>query len=161
MRDLPFRDASRLVYVTEFWPHERIVLGPPSPDFENWRQHAHLADAIAAYGGGADALTLTGTGEPTRIVGTMVSAQFLDLIGVRLELGRNFTPQEDLPGGAPAVILGHRLWQERFGSSKSVIGKPIQLDGITRTIVGILPADFVFPDNKNDEGVLPCVSKGT
>ncbi len=146
LRDLPFADASRLVYVTEVWPHEPIVAGPPSPDFENWRSHAHLIDRIAAYGGGADALTLTGAGEPARITGTMVSAQLLDLLGTRLALGRNFTASEDSPGGAPAVILGDRLWRQRFGSP-NVIGRLIELDGVARTVVGVLPAGFLFPDN--------------
>ncbi len=147
LRDLPFKDASRLVYVTEFWPHEPIVPGPPSPDFENWRRHSQLIDGIAAYGGGADALTLTGAGDPMRIDATMVTAKLLDLIGARLEWGRNFTEREDSAGGAPAVILGARLWRERFGSSRKVVGRTIDLGGIARTVVGVLRDDFVFPDN--------------
>ncbi len=156
LRELPYKDASNLVYVTEYWPHEPVVPGPPSPDYANWRAHAQLADHIAAYGGGAAALTLTGGGEPERIQGTMVTAQFLDLIGVRLALGRNFTAQEDVSGGTPAVILSHRLWQRRFGSSPEVIGKLIELDGTSRMIVGVLPTDFVFPDNNfSDEFLVP------
>lgn len=154
VRDLPFKDASRLVYVTEFWPHEPVVPGPPSPDFENWRRHVHLADAMAAYGGGANSLTLTGQGDPIRLVGTMVTAQFLDLIGARLELGRNFNAQEDSQGGPFAVILTARLWRDRFGSSKDVIGRQIQLNGTAYTVAGVLPVDFTFPDNNFSGDVL-------
>jgi hypothetical protein len=51
LKELPYKDADRLVYVTEYWPHEPMVLGPPNQDFENWLEHVKLADGIAAYGG--------------------------------------------------------------------------------------------------------------
>ena len=79
LKDLPYKDADRLVYVTEYWPHEPVMPGPPSPDFANWRAHLKSMDGIAAYGGGANALNLTGEGEPERIEGTMVTSQLLDL----------------------------------------------------------------------------------
>ena len=106
LKALPYKDADRLVYVTEYWPHEPMVLGPPTPDFENWRAHVKLADGIAAYGGGANALILEGAGEPERIEGTMVTSTLLDLVGCRVALGRNFTAEEDTLGAAPTVILG-------------------------------------------------------
>jgi hypothetical protein len=147
LKDLPYKDANRLVYVTEYWPHEPIMPGPPSPDFANWRANLKSVDGIAAYGGGASSLTLTGEGEPERIEGTMVTSQLLDLIGCTPAIGRNFTVDEDVWGAAPTVILGYGLWQRRFGGSPEVVGKLIQLDGVGRTIVGVLPAGFTFPDN--------------
>jgi putative ABC transport system permease protein len=95
LKALPYKDADRLVYVSEYWPHEPAVPGPPSPDFANWRTNSKLAEAIAAYGGGADALNLIGWGEPERIQGTMTTSGLLDLIGARMALGRDFTA----PGG--------------------------------------------------------------
>jgi putative ABC transport system permease protein len=158
LRDLPFKDASRLVYVTEFWPHEPIVPGPPSPDFENWRRHTALADRIAAYGGGASGLTLTGTGDPVRVTGTMVTSEFLDLIGARLELGRNFTPQEDSQGAPRTAILGPKLWRERFGASRDILGKSIMLDGVPYAVIGVLPDNFTFPDNNFSSELLVPMS---
>ncbi|MBV8841977.1 MAG: ABC transporter permease [Bryobacterales bacterium] len=156
LQALPYRDAERLVYVTEFWPHEPIMPGPPSPDFANWRAKSKLADGIAAYGGGADALNLTSRGEPERLQGTMVTANLLELLGTRMALGRNFTADEDRPGGPAAVILGYRLWQSKFEASPYVIGKTIRLNGIPRTIVGVLPSGFVFPDNNfRDQLLVP------
>ncbi|HEY1342897.1 MAG TPA: ABC transporter permease [Bryobacteraceae bacterium] len=146
LRGLPYRDADRLVYVSEFWPHEPVVPGPPSTDFAFWRAEAHTVDGLGAYGGGAT-LTLTGAGEPERIQGTMVTAGLLDLIGVRPALGRNFTAAEDRLGGPPAVILGHALWQRRFGSSPDIVGKMIELDGRGCTVAGVMGPDFLFPDN--------------
>jgi putative ABC transport system permease protein len=147
LKALPYRDADRLVYVSEYWPHEPAVPGPPSPDFANWRTNSKLAEAIAAYGGGADALNLTGWGEPERIQGTMTTSGLLDLIGARMALGRDFTREEDRAGGPPVAILGYRLWQRKSGGSPDILGKLVQLDGIGRTVVGVLPSGFAFPDN--------------
>jgi len=147
IKDLPYRDADRLVYVTEYWPHEPVMPGPPSPDFASWRAHLKSVDGIAAYGGGANALNLTGEGQPERLQGTMVTSQLLDLVGCTLAVGRNFSTEEDQLGAAPTVILGYGLWQRRFAGSPDVIGKVIQLNGEGRTIVGVLPAAFAFPDN--------------
>jgi putative ABC transport system permease protein len=153
LKDLPYRDANRLMYVTEYWPHEPVVPGPPSPDFANWRANSKLTEAIAAYGGGG-ALNLTGMGEPERIQGTMVTHELLSLILSKLALGRAFDRDEDRLGGTPAVILGYSLWQRRFAGSPEVIGKPIMLDGVGRTVVGVLPAGFRFPDNNFQEELL-------
>ena len=142
------------MYVTEFWPKEPIIPGPPSPDFALWRREARLIDGIAAYGGGGS-VTLTGAGEPERIAGTRVTQNLLPLIGAPLALGRNFTAEEDLAGGGPrAVILGHGLWQRRFGGSAAAIGKAITLDGAPCTVVGVLPPRFRFPDNNFREELL-------
>lgn len=146
IKGLPYKDADRLVYVGEFWPHEPAVLGPPNTDFSNWLLKSKLAEELAAYGGGGDA-SLTGIAGPERIPATRVTFGLLDLIGTRMALGRGFAPDEDRPGGPAAVILGYGLWQRKFSGSPQVIGKQIQLDGIGRTIVGVLPSGFAFPDN--------------
>ena len=147
LKALPYRDADHLVYVSEYWPHEPAVPGSPSPDFGNWRAHSKLAEEIQAYGGGADALNLIGWGEPERIQGTMTTSGLLDLIGARMARGRDFTKTEDRAGGPPVVILGYRLWQRKFGGSPDLLGKVLQLGGIGRTVVGVLPSGFAFPDN--------------
>jgi putative ABC transport system permease protein len=153
LRALPYKEADRLVYVTEFWPHEPYAPGPPSPDFINWRANARAIEDIQAYGGGG-AVTLTTGADAARIPGTMVTAGLLDMIGVRPALGRNFTPAEDLPGAPPVAILGYSVWQRRFGGSSDVIGKQIELDGVGREVVGVLPASFVFPDNNFGQELL-------
>lgn len=147
LKSLPYKDADRLVYVTEYWPHEPVVPGPPQPDFANWQPESKLLDGIAAYSGVAESLNLTGVGEPERIQRTLVTAGLLDLIGTRLAVGRNFTEEEDRPGGPAAVILGYSVWQRKFGASPDVIGKAIRLDGTERMVVGVLPSGFAFPDN--------------
>ena len=146
LRPLPYRNPSRLVYISEFWPHETPVRTVPNPDFANWSEHGQLFDGLAAYGGGAE-VNLTGMGEPERLSGARVTADFFTLLGVEPFLGRSFLREEDRPGGRKAVLLSCELWQRRFGSNSKVIGSTIQLDGDLYTIVGVTPAGFRFPDD--------------
>jgi putative ABC transport system permease protein len=146
LRPLPYRNPSRLVYISEFWPHETPVRTVPNPDFANWSEHGQLFDGLAAYGGGAE-VNLTGMGEPERLSGARVTADFFTLLGVEPFLGRSFLREEDRPGGRKAVLLSYELWQRRFGSNSKVIGSTIQLDGDLYTIVGVTPAGFRFPDD--------------
>jgi putative ABC transport system permease protein len=146
LRPLPYRDPGRLVYISEFWPHETPVTTVPNPDFENWSEHATLFDGLAAYGGGAE-INLTGMGEPERLSGARVTADFFTLLGVEPFLGRSFLGEEDRPGGRKAVLLSYELWQRRFISNSKIIGSTLQLDGDLYTIVGVTPAGFRFPDD--------------
>ena len=146
LRPLPYRNPSRLVYVSEFWPHETPVRTVPNPDFANWSEHDQLFDGLAAYGGGAE-VNLTGMGEPERLSGARVTADFFTLLGIKPFLGRSFLREEDRPGGRKAVLLSYELWQRRFGSNSKIIGSTIQLGGDLFTIVGVTPAGFRFPDD--------------
>jgi putative ABC transport system permease protein len=146
LRPLPYRNPSRLVYISEFWPHETPVRTVPNPDFANWSEHTRLFDGLAAYGGGAE-VNLIGMGEPERLSGAKVTADFFTLLGVEPILGRSFLREEDRPGGRKATLLSYELWQRRFGSNSKVIGSTVQLDGDLYTIVGVTPAGFRFPDD--------------
>ena len=147
LRPLPYRDPSRLVYISEFWPRETPVRTVPSPDFANWSEHDRLLDGLAAYGGGAE-MNLTSPGEPERLLGAKVTWDFFPLLGVQPSLGRGFLREEDRPGGRPVVLLSHELWRRRFGSDPKVVGTSLQLDGTLHTIVGVIPAGFRFPDDE-------------
>ena len=152
LHSLPYQNADRLIYVGEFWPHEPVD-HPPSPDFIAWRNRARTVDALEAYGQGSTAVFSSPAG-PEQINATDVTNGFLSLLGVRLASGRNFTPEEDRPGAAPVVILSHKFWQSRFGLSGSIVGQSIALDGAPATVVGVLPASFIFPDNNFGAAVL-------
>ncbi len=75
-----------------------------------------------------------------------MTADFFPLLGIQPVLGRNFTREEDAPGGPRAVILGHDLWQGQFGGDPAVVGRTIALNEQSCTVVGILPASFHFPE---------------
>lgn len=153
LRPLPYRDASRLAYVSEFWPHEPGVYGPPSPDFENWRSRANSVEELEGFGNG-EALNLSSEGDPEHMQSTRVTAGFLNMMGTRLALGRNFAVEEDVVNGPSAAILGYDLWQRRFAGARDVIGKSITLSGKDYAVVGVLPADFRFPDNNFEAELL-------
>ena len=88
-------------------------------------------------------MALTGAGKPERVFGTMASANYFDVLGVRPTLGRGFLPEEEQkPGGAPVVVISTSLWQSRYGADPSIIGKTIEINRHGYTIVGVAPADF-------------------
>ena len=91
-------------------------------------------------------MTLTGAGSAERVVAGAVTADFFPLLGVQPALGRNFTREEDTPNGPKAAILGHGLWQSRFGGDADVLGRTITLNEQSYTVVGILPARFQYPE---------------
>ncbi|MGI9627255.1 MAG: ABC transporter permease [Longimicrobiales bacterium] len=74
-----------------------------------------------------------------------VSEGFFEAIGAVPQQGRVFLPEEYLPDSEPVVMVGHSTWQGRFGSDPSLVGRTIVLDGVARTVVGILPQGFAYP----------------
>jgi predicted permease len=90
-------------------------------------------------------MALSGGGDPEMLKGARVSANFLDVLGVRPLLGRAFIPEEDTPGGPPVAILSARLWKRRFDGDPKLAGKTAILNAVPYTIVGVLPAGFEFP----------------
>ena len=86
--------------------------------------------------------TLQGNGEPERLSGQRVTRGFLSVLGVRPALGRDFSADENIRGKHFVVILSHGLWQRRFGADPSVLGRPVTFNGITYTVVGVLPESF-------------------
>ena len=92
-----------------------------------------------------DSFNLTGSGDPVRLDGFRASAGFFPSLGVSPILGRTYTNEEDKPGHEHLVVLSHRLWTERFGSDRDILGRAIELNGISYTVIGVMPAGFAFP----------------
>ena len=137
LRPLPYRQPERLVSITDSYPPGALAAVRASMKTME----------VAGYAEGQD-LNLTGLGEPERIHGTSVSANFFSLLGVRAELGRVFADGEDQPGKDNLVILSHALWQTKFGGDANIVGKSIALEGVERQIVGVMPANFQFGSPK-------------
>jgi putative ABC transport system permease protein len=93
---------------------------------------------------GNESFNLTGAGEPERLQGRIVSAEFFSTLGVKPLIGRDFLAEEDHPGATPAAILSYGLWRRRFGADPSVIGKRITLNNQSFTVVGVTPPNFQF-----------------
>ena len=137
LRPLPYAKPEQLVGIKGTFPRGA---------FAAMREQLRSMD-VATYSEDHQ-FNLTGYGEPVRLAGTMTSAELLSLLGARPELGRVFYPGEDTAGQDNYVILSHVLWQKRFGGAADIIGRPIELEGVSRQVVGVMPADFRFPSAK-------------
>jgi predicted permease len=88
---------------------------------------------------------LSGDDAPERVPAGVVTADLFDALGVPPLLGRTFAADEGQPGGAPVVMIAHGLWERRFGGARDVIGRPMLVNGLARTVVGVMPAGFRLP----------------
>jgi predicted permease len=144
LRPLPYADADRLVILWNRSPGLGIT--------EDWfstaqyfdiRQSHHGFEQLAIAIGGNE--NLTGGGEPERVGTIRVSSNLLPMLGARVEVGRLFTSEDDVPGGPGHVVLGHGTWMRRFGGDPRVIGRPITLNGRPYEVIGVLAAAFDLP----------------
>jgi predicted permease len=143
IRPLGYADADRLVSVQEGFPHVRIDRLPFSAlDFEDFRAYQQSFEAVAAYRNVP--FELSGSGVSERIAGAKVSAELFRTLGVGPAVGRAFSTTEDRPGGT-VVILSWGLWQRRYAGTPTIVGQRIHLDRQPYTVIGIMPAGFVFP----------------
>jgi putative ABC transport system permease protein len=144
LKPLPYRDAAQLVYVHNEFPQSQLAETEESaPDFADLSTHHEIFSATAAYY--FNDFTMTGAGAAQHVDAVNASATLFPMLGMRPELGRVFTPEEDRYGAAKVVILNDAFWRSAFGADRGVIGRSIFLDGAPYKIVGVMPADFNFP----------------
>lgn len=93
----------------------------------------------------SDSFNLTGAGDPAMLEGVRASAEFFPVLGVNPSLGRTYPSEEDQPGRGLVVVLGHALWQERFGGDPAILGRVVELNGAAYTVIGVMPPGFEFP----------------
>src|SRR5437867_2556493 len=155
LRPLPFKNPEQLVMVWENATHLGFPKNTPSPpNFIDWQRQNTVFTGMAAMA--ERSFNLTGVGEPERLDGRRVSANLFDLLGVPALLGRTFVPDDDRPG-THVVLLSYSLWQRRFGSDPSVIGRALTLNGESYTVIGIMPRFVQLPGfaNRNDQLWVP------
>ena len=146
LRPLPYPDADRVVMIWEKRAREAVLDAPVAPaDFVDWEKRQASFEAIA--GMSTSAVDLTGAGEPVRLFAGVVSPAFFDVLGVKPALGRTFRPDEAVFGQHRVVILGDRIWRQRFGADPTIVGRTILLNQLPSEVAGVLPASFEFPDS--------------
>ena len=134
-------DTSNLVSVMRGEWSENPTPPFSYPDYVDLRARTQSFSGLMAYH--EDYMSLTGTDKPERIYGAFVSANYFDVLGVRAHpRPRLLLPEEEKPGGTPAVVISYALWRTPFGADRSVIGKSIQIDRRLCTIVGVAPPGF-------------------
>jgi putative ABC transport system permease protein len=156
LRPLPFRDSGRLVSVATANSRMHSSNGSVSyPDFADWRSQNQVFEQMAAYTGAT--FTLTGQENPAHLEGASVSADTFDLLGVSPELGRTFQPGED-EANRRVVIISDHLWKQQFKRDPGIIGRTITLENEGFTVVGVMPANFRFPLQREPEAIWSTLS---
>jgi putative ABC transport system permease protein len=138
-----FADPERVVALWRT-PKDKRVEGYLSYlELQDWRsQHAGF-EAIAGYK--PNGFTLLNEGQAERVLGLRVTANFLSLLKVSVQQGRDFQPEEERRGATPVVILSHQYWKNRLGGIPTVLGQQLTLNGKPHTIIGVLSSTFEFP----------------
>jgi predicted permease len=145
LRPLSYKEPERIITI---WEPSRggHTLGLTDVEFFDIRDRNQVFEELAAYATGAT--NFTGVGEPERVTATWVSADFFPVLGVQPALGRDLMAEDDKPDPAPVVVLSYGLWQRRFGADQGVIGRQLSLNGISRTVIGVMPLGFQFESSE-------------
>jgi putative ABC transport system permease protein len=139
LRPLPYADPDRLVIIGDRGPTGSAG-NVGYLTFLDWHARSHSFDDMALIRSWTP--TLVAPGEPERINGMRVSANFFGMLGIRPAIGRDFTAAEDTPAGWQAVILSDSLWRRRFGADPAAIGRVITMNDRLFTIIGVMPPSF-------------------
>ncbi len=146
---LPFPDAHRLVS----YNYEAPGLGvnvPMIPHSQamylHYLENANSLEAFAVFSNAN--VNLVTDGDPQRLSTLVVTQQYFEAMGVQPFLGRVWIEGEDRPGAEPVAILGYSLWEQSFGKDRSVIGRLVEMDGVQRRVVGVMPEGFAVTDEE-------------
>jgi len=145
LQPLPFSEPDKLIWV---WGNIRNGgrSASVSPlDYLDYRAQNTSFEQFAATFTVPAPFNLTGSGEPERLQGAVVTGNFFQALGVNPTLGQTFLLENEEPGRDQVVVLSHRLWKQRFAGDPSLIGKTLTLDGKTFEVIGVMPAGFNFP----------------
>ncbi|MBP1598288.1 MAG: hypothetical protein H6Q05_3665 [Acidobacteria bacterium] len=141
---LPFHDLDRIVRVWDSDPKHGLAMNMVSQgDYHDWREQSRSFAYLAAFNVWNG--NLTGTGDPERLQGAVVSPDLFPLLDMAPLLGRTFDRTAEQPGSDDVVVLSYGLWQRRFGSDPTMVGRTITLNERSHTVTGVMPRDFDFP----------------
>jgi len=145
LRPLPYPEPDGLINIRERTP--TFPSGSVSyPNFLDWRAAQHSFTDIALFRRESyNVATPKGGIAPERIGGGRVMFNFLKVLGVAPQLGRDFTEADDVPRGPKVALISDKLWRTRFGGSREVLGKQLLIDSVPYEIIGVLPSIVQLP----------------
>ncbi len=150
---LPYSEPDRRVMVWSRWTGWDKTWVSPA-EVRDYRERARSLQAVAAWSTGQ--ANLTGSGNPERVGAGQVTANVLDVLGAVPLIGRGFRDGEDATGdGAAVALVGHGLWQRRFGGDPGIVGRTIQLDGRSVVVIGVMPEGFRLPTDFREDFAEP------
>jgi putative ABC transport system permease protein len=155
LKPLPYADPDGLVIVWE----RNAAIGKDrdpvaGPNYLDWRTHNTTLTELGAFR--FRGFTLTGVDDPEQLRALSMSSSVFRVLGVEAAVGRTFSDDEE-QGRARVVVLGHQLWQRRFGGDRAIVGRSLALDGVAVTVVGVMPPSFAFPDDSPVDLYSPIV----
>ncbi len=156
---LPFRDANRLVTPWGSFP-EIGYTGPLRTcdrDYAGWRDQNQVFDQIGAYGDWN--VSLTGAGDPVRLLGAQITSSLFPMLGVSPAIGRRFAPDEEQPAHSQVAILSDKLWRGRFHADTAILGRSVTFNNEPYIVVGVMPAGFGFPNESDFWTPIPLTNQ--
>ena len=139
---LPYEQPERRVMVWSKWnAFDKTWVSPT--EVLDYRERCRTLASVAAWGTGQ--VNLTGDGDPVRVGAARITTNTFETLGAAPLMGRAFTEDEARQGAEPVAILGHGLWQRRYGGEASIVGRTILVDGASTRIIGVMPAGFKLP----------------
>ena len=145
LKPLPYPHSEQLVGVSHAAPGINIkeLPGAPSNYFIYRDQNQSFQDIGMMTG---DSVSVTGLAEPEQVRAQRVTDGMISILGIPPLLGRGFTRQDDTPGSPDTVMLTYGYWQRKFGGDRGVVGQTLKVDGKSRQIIGVMPANFHSPE---------------
>lgn len=150
LRPLPFPEPDELAVV---WQNDRatgtVRENASTSDYYDYLERNHTFEDLAIYGLGT-AVLARADADPLQLNVATVSQNLAEVLGVEMQLGRNFTLEEDVPGGASVAVLTDRVWRDAFGADPRVVGRTLTIDDRPSEVVGVLPAGLDYPAGQTD-----------
>ena len=141
LEPLRYPDAQQLVMLTSSFPSmgfEGFWISPP--EYMEVAERVRSFESMGAYN--TFEVSIGTDAQPERVGAAAVSRSLFETLGVAPTFGRYFSEDEDLPGAAPVAVLSHELWERSFGGDRSILGRSIEVDGQSTTVVGVMPEGF-------------------
>lgn len=144
LRPLPIREPERVMLVTMSIPAQGLTGGSFAlHDLVDWRERQQSFELLAGFGQGT--FNLGGIERPERLAGAFVTDGFFEMFGVAPLHGRWVRASDCVPGATPVLVLGHAVWERSFASDPAVLGRTVRLNGLTATVIGVMPPSFRLP----------------
>jgi putative ABC transport system permease protein len=153
LRPLPYPEPEQLVTLNHIYPSVDLVAGVSPPGFRDYRDRTQSFESVAITRGWS--ANLTGVGEPVRVTGSRVSADYFKTYGIAPAIGRSFLAEEDSPGNEHVVVLSDGFWKLRLGSDPAVLGRTVLLNDESYQVIGVLPPEFEDCFNRDREYWVP------
>ncbi|MGC2088299.1 MAG: ABC transporter permease [Candidatus Acidiferrales bacterium] len=154
LRPLPYSQANRLITLSEIRDAKDTYWDSSYPDYQDWTKQSKTFQAIAGFSN--DGFVFRGGGEPQLLVGGQATTNFFSMLGVKPILGRDFPAEDDISATEPKVaLLTYGFWRKQFGGDPNIVGRSIQLDNASVTVIGVLPRSFEFAPTGNTQVWVP------